>query len=71
MKDGKVVSGMLMKQTDTEVVLRNPETKEDTVCKKSDIANMPPVMSTMPPMGAILSKSQIRDLVAYLSSLKK
>jgi len=71
MKDGKIVSGMLMKQTDTEVVVRNPETKEDTVCKKSDIANMPAPMSTMPPMGAILSKSQIRDLVAYLSSLKE
>jgi quinoprotein glucose dehydrogenase len=71
MKDGTVVSGMLMKQTDAEVVLRNPETKKDTVCKKENIATMPAPMSTMPPMGAILSKSQIRDLVAYLSSLKE
>ena len=67
----RVVSGMLMKNTDTEVVVRNPETKKDTVCKKTDIANLPTAMSTMPPLGAILKKDQIRDLIAYLSSLKK
>ncbi len=71
MKDGSVVSGMLMKNTDTEVVVRNPETKKDTVCKKTDIANLPTAMSTMPPLGAILKKDQIRDLIAYLSSLKE
>ena len=71
MKDGTVVSGLLMKQTAKEVVVRNPETEEDTVCKKENIASMPTPMSSMPPMGAILSKSQIRDLVAYLSSLKE
>jgi quinoprotein glucose dehydrogenase len=71
MKDGSVVSGLLMKKTDSEVVVRNPETKEDTICKTADIANLPPAMSTMPPMGHILDKGKIRDLVAYLSSLKE
>ncbi len=70
MKDGSIVSGMLMKETDTEVVVADVETKEQTVCKKSDIATLPPAMSSMPPMGLILSKSKVRDLVAYLSSLK-
>jgi quinoprotein glucose dehydrogenase len=70
MKDGSVVAGMLMTNTDTEVVVRNVETQKDTVCKKTDIANLPQAMSTMPPMGAILKKDQIRDLIAYLSSLK-
>ena len=70
MKDGSVVAGMLMTNTDTEVVVRNAETQKDTVCKKTDIANLPQAMSTMPPMGAILKKDQIRDLIAYLSSLK-
>jgi quinoprotein glucose dehydrogenase len=70
MKDGSVIAGMLMESTDTEVTVRNAETKKDTTCKKTDIANMTPAMSTMPPMGAILKKAQVRDLVAYLSSLK-
>lgn len=71
MKDGSLVSGMMMKETETEVVVRNIDTKEDTVCKKTDIKTLPPAMSTMPPMGLILSKSDIRDLVAFLDSLKK
>jgi quinoprotein glucose dehydrogenase len=71
MKDGTVVAGMLMKNNEKEVVVRNIETKEETVCKKENIAIMPPAVSTMPPMGLILKKSEIRDLVAFLSSLKK
>ena len=70
MKDGTIVAGMLMMDTETEVVVQNVETKKETVCLKSDIKTVPPAMSTMPPMGAILNKSDIRDLVAYLSSLK-
>ena len=71
MKDGTVVAGMLMKETENEVVVRNPETKKNTICKRKDIASMPAPMSTMPPMGMILKKTEIRDLVAYLSASKK
>jgi quinoprotein glucose dehydrogenase len=70
MNDGSIVAGMFMKETDTEVVIQNIDTKKEIVCLKSDIKTIPPVMSTMPPMGAILTKAQIRDLVAFLSSLK-
>jgi len=70
MKDGSIVAGMLMEKNSTEVVVRNFETNEDAVLKRDDIGTLPPAMSTMPPMGLILDKSQIRDLVAYLSSLK-
>jgi quinoprotein glucose dehydrogenase len=71
MNDGSLVSGMMMKETDTEVIVQNIETKKEVVCKKTDIKTLPPAMSTMPPMGLILSKSDIRDLVAFLESLKK
>lgn len=70
MNDGRIIAGMLMKETDTEIVIRNIETKGETVCLKSDIKTRPPAISTMPPMGLILSKTEIRDLVAFLSSLK-
>ena len=71
MKDGTIVAGMLMKDSETEVVVRNVDTQKETVCKKSDIQTLPPSMSSMPPMGLILNKSDIRDLVAFLTSLKK
>jgi quinoprotein glucose dehydrogenase len=71
MNDGTIVAGMMMKETDTEVVVKNIETKQETICKKTDIKTLPPAMSTMPPMGLILKKSEIRDLVAFLSSLEK
>jgi len=60
-----------MEETDTQITVRNIETNELTVCKKADIATLPAPMSTMPPMGLILKKTEIRDLVAFLSSLKK
>jgi putative heme-binding domain-containing protein len=70
MNDGSIVAGMLMKETDSEVVVRNIETNQETVCRKADIKTLPPAVSTMPPMGALLTKSEIRDLVAFLSSQK-
>ncbi len=70
MNDGTIVAGMLMKETDTEVIVSDITTKKETVCLKSEIKTIPPAMSTMPPMGLILSKTDIRDLVAFLSSLK-
>ena len=54
---------------DKELTLKNPD---DSIQKvpASDIASRQPPMSAMPPMGAFLSKREIRDLVAYLSQLK-
>ena len=39
--------------------------------KKSDIASKSKPVSAMPPMTALLSKKETRDLVAYLASCKK
>ncbi|QTN32218.1 HEAT repeat domain-containing protein [Akkermansiaceae bacterium] len=70
MKGGKIVAGLLVSENEDEVVVRNMETNEETVCKRTDIVSIPPAISTMPPMGLILKKTEIRDLVAFLSSLK-
>ena len=37
---------------------------------RADIANQAPSVSIMPPMAGILQAREIRDVVAYLASLK-
>jgi hypothetical protein len=36
----------------------------------ADIATRQPPISSMPPMGLMMTKREVRDLVAYLRSLK-
>ena len=38
--------------------------------EREDIASLTPPVSSMPPMGLILNKRELRDLLAYLLSLK-
>lgn len=45
------------------------DAKSITVYQKSAIEKINKPMSGKPPMGYILSKKQIRDIVAYLSSM--
>lgn len=39
--------------------------------QKADLAEIPPVASAMPPMEYLLKPAEVRDLVAWLSSLEK
>jgi len=41
-----------------------------TKVASEDVKERTPVISTMPPMGAILTKREIRDIIEYLSTLK-
>jgi quinoprotein glucose dehydrogenase len=73
LKDGKVVSGMVRKETDTELQISAPlpDAPVETV-KKSDVANRIPGVSAMPEIFTqVLTQREIRDLVAYLSTLKE
>ncbi len=66
---GITVAGSILKEDDKILTLVLPDKSEVDV-NKTDIASRTEPMSTMPPMAAILSPREIRDLVAYLSSLK-
>lgn len=68
-KDGKSLSAVLDKEDAKQVTLRQPDGKTQTV-PRDQIATMTPPMSVMPPMLGILTKPQIRDVVAYLAGLK-
>ena len=68
-KKGITVAGSLLKEDDKTLTLILPD-KSETTITKSDIASQTEPMSTMPPMAAILTPREIRDLVAYLTTLK-
>jgi len=68
LKDGTAIASQFRSETDDYIELRDPEGKTQKI-KKSDIAERSEVMSVMPPMGFILKKHELRDLVEYLTTL--
>ena len=68
-KDGSVVSGALIERGENHIILKAPDGKVQRH-SLGQMANLKPPISTMPPMGAILTPRQLRDLVEYLSGLK-
>ncbi|MEA3212143.1 MAG: hypothetical protein QOE70_5200 [Chthoniobacter sp.] len=68
-KSGEPLAGTLLGEDAKAIRLRQPDGQEISVAK-ADIASQTPAISVMPPMGALLTKRQIRDVVAYLTTLK-
>ena len=69
LKDGSTVAGSLLKQDDKGAVVKLADGKEVTIAKDK-IDKITPPLSPMLPMGAILSASELRDVMAYMNSLK-
>ncbi len=69
LKDGQVASGILMEENDHELVLKTSEA-EPLKIPVARIAKRDNVPSSMPAMGHIMSKREIRDVVEFLSNLK-
>jgi putative heme-binding domain-containing protein len=67
LKDGKKTFGTLKEETATYIVVDTGTPKR---ILKSDIAKRTNGPSAMPPMGARLTRRELRDVVEYLSSLK-
>ena len=68
-KDGSSVAGLFRKESDSHVEVRTAE-GDAVEIPVAEIASRTPVISTMPPMHVLLKKQEIRDLVAYLATLK-
>ncbi len=69
LKDGSSIGGNLLSETDTQTTLILADNSRETIAR-ADIAERTPELSAMPPMGLLLSKTELRDLLAYLQSLK-
>jgi quinoprotein glucose dehydrogenase len=70
LKDGTSAAGILAAENDHELVLKTSEA-EPLKIAVSRIAKRENVPSSMPPMGPIMSKREIRDVVEFLSGLKR
>lgn len=69
LNDGSVHAGILKAETPDQVTLMPPTGVPETLAKNL-IKSRESGPSGMPPLGAVLSKREVRDLVEYLSSLK-
>ncbi|CAM4257787.1 HEAT repeat domain-containing protein [Zobellia nedashkovskayae] len=70
LKDGSKVSGILEAETDEEITLKTGEAEplDIHISRIEKRENMP---SAMPPMGRMISKRELRNLIEYLASLKE
>ena len=64
LQDGSMVSGVLLKETDDEYVVKVGD--DERVIERDEVSEVLPAVSSMPPMGGMLEKAEIRDLVAWL-----
>ncbi len=67
--DGQTVRGIYHGETDDELTLM--VSNERVEIPKLDIVSRDQAPSAMPAMGELLTRSQIRDLVEYISTLKE
>jgi quinoprotein glucose dehydrogenase len=69
LKDGKTFSGNVENETATELPLRGADGSLVKI-DKATIANRTVAASMMPPMDAMLTPREIRDVIEYLTTLK-
>ncbi|MHA7131451.1 HEAT repeat domain-containing protein [Algoriphagus namhaensis] len=65
---GDKISGTFISEDDTGISYLDENKAEQFIAKK-DVESRKISMSSMPPMGTLLSKRELRDLVSYLSTL--
>lgn len=70
LKDGTIAAGNLHKENKKHVIISDLTSGKKTTYLRSKIAEVTRPISTMPPMTGILKKAEVRDLIAYLASLK-
>lgn len=67
--NGTTISGIVEKETESQLILKSADGKTHKI-SKAQIEERQTAPSSMPPMKNILTKREIRDIVAFLSSMK-
>jgi putative heme-binding domain-containing protein len=70
LKDGKRVDGTLKEETATHLVVLAGTPPAEQRIAKAEIAERTNPVSAMPPVGLIVKPREVRDLVAYLGTLR-
>lgn len=68
LNDGESIAGILLREDDSNLMIRVGE--EEQVISVSDIAKKEYLPSGMPTMEGVLNKREIRNVVAFLATLK-
>lgn len=69
LENGQSIAGLFKSEMKGVIEIKDAEGVITKVASEN-IKERTPVISTMPPMGAILTKREIRDIIEYLSTLK-
>lgn len=67
MSDGQRIEGFFESETATTMTLVAADKAQQVA--KADVVNIEAAASGMPPMGLLLSKAQLRDVMAYIATL--
>jgi quinoprotein glucose dehydrogenase len=70
LNDGQIITGVLEAEKAHELIIRTSEA-EPMEIPLSRIKKRENIISSMPPIGKIISKRELRDLIEYLSGLKQ
>ena len=70
MSSGEAMVGRILADEDDTLVILSPDGKQQEI-KKTDVSEVSPPVSAMPPLGMTLNPNDLRDLIAYLGSRNK
>src|SRR5690606_37700211 len=68
--NGRDIIGVLQRENEKQLVLKVAD-NPDTVISRSNVVSLTASPSSMPPMGYLLTKRQIRDLMSFLVTLRE
>ncbi len=68
LNSGATKTGLVQSETDQSIVVKSGNQEAEQI-SKSEIVEQTSIPSSMPPMGTILNKKEIRDVLAYLVTL--